>query len=379
LKSERQEEKIGAYLGDSEHVSALNGFFTNRGRFPEILPAIIHKLKNKLTPILGYSQILKMKNKDDSIKEKIDKIEKNALELTSLFEDFKNSIVTRKSVFELLNLNDLIILEKNLFLKIKEAGIKLILNIDNSIPSLYLNHEDISLLLRNAVQNAITSILLKKSKDGEITISTGKNYDGVYLSVKDNGVGIDSVDIDNIWVPFFSKFPNRSGIGLLTSEKIITNHNGKYSVESIQGKSAEFIFTFPSDDSKENGVDALFVGFDKREITIIDELLDKSDSVRLHGVIIEDINKTGISEIDYDFIFVNSEIVNREETYREVLRSLSEKFKGSEILLFRSGNNSSYILNLIAEGDITVMPDKTKLLTITNVLSKVIKRRNNGS
>ncbi len=379
MKSERQEEKIGAYLGDSEHVSALNGFFTNRGRFPEILPAIIHKLKNKLTPILGYSQILKMKNKDDSIKEKIDKIEKNALELTSLFEDFKNSIVTRKSVFELLNLNDLIILEKNLFLKIKEAGIKLILNIDNSIPSLYLNHEDISLLLRNAVQNAITSILLKKSKDGEITISTGKNYDGVYLSVKDNGVGIDSVDIDNIWVPFFSKFPNRSGIGLLTSEKIITNHNGKYSVESIQGKSAEFIFTFPSDDSKENGVDALFVGFDKREITIIDELLDKSDSVRLHGVIIEDINKTGISEIDYDFIFVNSEIVNREETYREVLRSLSEKFKGSEILLFRSGNNSSYILNLIAEGDITVMPDKTKLLTITNVLSKVIKRRNNGS
>jgi len=382
LKREKLIEEIGTFLNDPEYSDIYNRFDGNTGQFPDILPAIIHKLKNKLTPILGYSQILQMKYNDDDLKKKIDKIEKNASELISLFENLKNSLVIKKPALEIRNLNSLIILEKKLFLKIKSKEIKLILSLDNSISPTYLNPVCVSILLSNTIQNAISSILLKKIKDGEIIITTGENSNGVFFSIKDNGVGIDSEDINDIWTPFFSKFPERSGLGLLTSKKMIENLKGKHSVKSVQGQHTEFTFTFPLNnpdndknrqESLQNKINVMLIGFDSKVIGTIDKLKGKSDRVCLHETQIKDFNKTKISDVNCDLIFVDSNIINSDIS-EKILKSLSEKSNDSEIFLFHSGGIPSYILNLIANGDITVIPDKTKALTITNILSTVMKK-----
>ncbi|HEX7503468.1 MAG TPA: hypothetical protein VF451_08600, partial [Acidobacteriota bacterium] len=56
----------------------------------EILPIVFHKMKNKLTPILGYAQILQARTGDDFFKERLGRIEKNTAELAEELNTLKD-------------------------------------------------------------------------------------------------------------------------------------------------------------------------------------------------------------------------------------------------------------------------------------------------
>ena len=56
----------------------------------EVLPLIFHKLKNKLTPILGYTQILMTRGGDDFARERLARIERNTAELTNALNFLKD-------------------------------------------------------------------------------------------------------------------------------------------------------------------------------------------------------------------------------------------------------------------------------------------------
>ena len=67
----------------------------------------------------------------------------------------------------------------------------------------------------------------------------------VRLSVKDDGPGIKSGDIDKIFDPAFTTKENGTGLGLAIVEKIILEHKAKiYSIPN-RDKGAEFIIEFP--------------------------------------------------------------------------------------------------------------------------------------
>jgi len=86
----------------------------------EVLPVIFHKLKNKLTPILGYSQILQMKLKEDPLKSRVDKVERNAAELKDLFDEIKDSLYIFPVPKFMANLNTIILKQKKLFENIRK-------------------------------------------------------------------------------------------------------------------------------------------------------------------------------------------------------------------------------------------------------------------
>ena len=67
------------------------------------------------------------------------------------------------------------------------------------------------------------------------------------MSVRDNGIGIESTIIDKIFDPFFTTKTTgeASGVGLYLSHEIIQDHGGNLSVESVKDEYSKFTFIIP--------------------------------------------------------------------------------------------------------------------------------------
>jgi len=221
----------------------------------EMMPVIFHKLKNKLTPILGYSQILLTKVEDTAILQRIKKIEKNATDLYDHLNLLRDYFKEDKQLKEKENLNSIINNLKPYFNKIEaEKKIKINLDLGYGIPGDALIPGQIECLVINIVDNAVHAIEEKKGCEGFINIKSVLNLGGYTLTIRDNGIGIEEKDISLIWAPFFSGIHSAAGLGLAVCEKIISNHEGSYSVESRAGEYTEFKIIFKIKPSKQEKI-----------------------------------------------------------------------------------------------------------------------------
>jgi PAS domain S-box-containing protein len=105
----------------------------------------------------------------------------------------------------------------------------------------------IGTVLRNLISNAIKFTYPK----GHIVIK-GNNEDGhVRLSVRDNGVGIPKVGLDKLlnvnttYSTYGTQNEQGTGLGLILCKEFIDKHQGKFWIESEEGKGSEFIFWLP--------------------------------------------------------------------------------------------------------------------------------------
>jgi len=211
----------------------------------QALPLILHKLKNKLTPILGYSQMLLAKVEEEGQKEKLRKIERNASELTDQLNILKDYFSESIGVTTQENLNRVILGLGPFFSSIKKQGqIEIEFDLDKTIPDDRLNLGQIEVLIMHLVDNAVLAIKARKPTLGVIQLQTGREGEDYYLSVKDNGIGIKKEDLPMIWTPFFAVFSGTSGLGLTICEKIIANHRATPFVSSTEGQFTEFKVIF---------------------------------------------------------------------------------------------------------------------------------------
>jgi len=102
-------------------------------------------------------------------------------------------------------------------------------------------------VLYNLIDNAI-----KFSENGKrITIETTEKNETVFVSVKDEGIGIPKESIKNIFDRFYKTDLSRgkdkkgTGLGLSITKEIIKAHHENINVISTVGVGTEFIFTLP--------------------------------------------------------------------------------------------------------------------------------------
>ncbi len=121
------------------------------------------------------------------------------------------------------------------------------------LPSVMADDMQLVQLFQNLIGNAI-----KYQTPGNIPrvhISAAKNGSKKYkFSVHDNGLGIDPIYFDKIFV-MFQRLHKRdeyagTGIGLAICKKIVERHGGTISVESQPGQGSNFIFTMEECEKK---------------------------------------------------------------------------------------------------------------------------------
>ena len=127
--------------------------------------------------------------------------------------------------------------------------------------------QDIGRVLVNLISNAFYAVTEKstsakasasaealsgKGYEPTVTVTTKKEGDKVFVSVKDNGNGIPQKVLDKIFQPFFTTKPTGqgTGLGLSLSYDIITKgHGGELKVETKEQEGSKFIIQLPLKDS----------------------------------------------------------------------------------------------------------------------------------
>ena len=104
--------------------------------------------------------------------------------------------------------------------------------------------------IQRVLNNLIDNALKYAPKDSPITVSCSKHKDHFMIQVIDEGPGIDELDKENIFEPFYRLDSSRTkstggfGLGLSMARQIIQAHKGKIYVENRQ-KGLAVIFTLP--------------------------------------------------------------------------------------------------------------------------------------
>ena len=76
------------------------------------------------------------------------------------------------------------------------------------------------------------------------TIREQKNE--IKLMVVDNGIGMDSVMLDKIFIPFYTSSPQGTGLGLSICQKIAEAHEGRIEAQSVFGEGTTMTLRFVS-------------------------------------------------------------------------------------------------------------------------------------
>ena len=191
---------------------------------------------------------------EEYIKEKIDKIFKYIERVHQIIDHINTFSRDQKDIiFDEVNINNVI--EQALYMirmQYEDHDIHFDLHFGNLLPSILGNSYKIEQVILNLLSNSYDG-LETKSKDNielhkTITIKTFQNGKYVYLEFTDNGIGMSSKEMENIFNPFYTtKDPDKgTGLGLSISYGILQEMNAEISVKSKPNKFTTFTIKFQS-------------------------------------------------------------------------------------------------------------------------------------
>jgi len=207
----------------------------------EMAASIGHEIRNPMTTVRGFLQILR-ENKDyqqeieyfDLMIEELDRANSIITEFLSLA---KNKMVE----LNLTSLNTIIgklwpLVQAKAMSRDQHIKVEL-----DDVPDLLLDTKEIRQLILNLVNNGMESM----SSAGDVTIRTVVDQKEVVLSVQDQGHGIDCDLLDKIGTPFFTTKDRGTGLGLAVCYRIAARHNAKINIETSP-TGTTFYVRFPS-------------------------------------------------------------------------------------------------------------------------------------
>ncbi len=244
----------------------------------EMASGIAHEIQNPLNFVNNFSElntelldeikeIIKEPALPANIREELTGLIQNSLqnnEKINLHGRRADNIVksllkhARSSANEatLYNINTLV--EENLNLSYhnicardKNFSARINTSLDHTIDQLKIVPQDISRLLSNLYENAFYALLEKWRKNPSFTpqmdVRTRKEHHKVWITIKDNGIGIPEKIINKIYQPFFTTKPTGegTGLGLSLSFDIVKAHRGEIKVHSREGEYTEFVIELP--------------------------------------------------------------------------------------------------------------------------------------
>ena len=100
--------------------------------------------------------------------------------------------------------------------------------------------------LRRAVLNVVHNALEAMPQGGTLTLECARTAREVHLRVRDSGIGIPAEQVPRIFEPLYTTKPGGTGLGLYIVREILVAHEGRVTVESVEGQGTTFTFTFPA-------------------------------------------------------------------------------------------------------------------------------------
>jgi PAS domain S-box-containing protein len=249
--SERLEEMVGertVELQEALHKAQLADSLKS-----EFIANINHELRTPLTNLILYHQMLRA-GPEIKTQERLDVIGREIQRLRILIEDMLklSHLETGQMLFRPLpqNLNRIIQTLVNDRSNIaEEHGLKLALELQTDLPSVWLDET----MTVQVISNLMTNAMNYTPAGGKVHISTRSLQDrsgnpGVAFTVKDTGPGVSQEDLPHLFERFYRGKAGHSagipgtGLGLAIVKQMVEKHHGWIEVDNIAG-SAGAVFT----------------------------------------------------------------------------------------------------------------------------------------
>ncbi|WP_371381313.1 ATP-binding protein [Sporomusa aerivorans] len=206
----------------------------------EMAAGIGHEVRNPMTTIRGYLQLLQDKQElaryHGHFKLMIDELDRANNIITEFLSLAKNKKVEMKCG----NLNEVI---QSLFPLLQadalRRGHEIILDI-HEISNFAFDEKEIRQLILNFVRNGFEAL----ANRGKVIVRTYERTGSIILTVQDTGTGIPEEVIKKLGIPFVTTKENGTGLGLPVCYRIAERHGASIKVDTgPQGTS--FMVVFP--------------------------------------------------------------------------------------------------------------------------------------
>jgi len=220
----------------------------NLASLTTLAAGVAHEIKNPLGSISIHLQLLQktlakiLKSSDnttdkyfDVLKEEIDRL--NRIVIDFLFAVRPVNLELREGDINKLILQ---IIEFVRF-EMEQSNIMCILELGDNIPGILMDER----YMKQAILNLIKNSQAAMPKGGVFSIATNCADNEIFINIYDTGIGISKENLGKIFEPYFTTNEAGTGLGLTQVYKIIREHQGEISVDSIPGSGTEFKIGLP--------------------------------------------------------------------------------------------------------------------------------------
>ncbi|HEV8621624.1 MAG TPA: ATP-binding protein [Actinomycetota bacterium] len=210
-----------------------------------------HELKTPAASIQAAGETIRSAARDDPsvIPRFAEQLEREAFRLSRIVSDLLDlsRLETGDKLDEEVRLDKVVKEERDRFEETaREGGLTLSIGL-GPVPPVHGSARDLSLLVRNLVDNAIRYT----KPGGRVDVTLSGEDEEVVLSVADTGVGIPTRELPRIFERFYrvdrarSRETGGTGLGLSIVKHVIENHGGTVNVTSELGRGTCFEVRLP--------------------------------------------------------------------------------------------------------------------------------------
>ncbi|MEM0896252.1 MAG: ATP-binding protein [Verrucomicrobiota bacterium] len=253
-------ERLGALavIHDVTLEKQLEGLIRNQKKSAivgEIAAHLAHEIRNPLTAIKTFAQILPERRSDNAFIDKFSGIvHEEVNRINGIIGNLLNYAKPKEESFEELAVHPVIeSVSELLRADFKKSKVTLITELRAENDTIIGNSDYLRQILINLLLNAKEAM---EGKRGEIHIVSDlidrveSREKDLQLTIRDNGKGMPSEIIERVFDPFFTTKKSGTGIGLALTNSLVTKQQGDISVESSPGAGTIFTIHFPVADSQ---------------------------------------------------------------------------------------------------------------------------------
>jgi two-component system, sporulation sensor kinase E len=208
----------------------------------ELAAGIAHEIRNPMTALKGFIQLLEGSVKDD-FSMYFNVITSELKRIESIITEFL--VLARPQAIKYLKKDIGTIMKETIDLLSAQAilvNVQMRLEVEKDLPLIYCEPNQLKQVFINVLKNAIEVM----TKGGKIDVKINrKDENHLCVSITDRGSGISEDKIKRLGQPFYTTKERGTGLGLMVSYKIIEEHRGTVDVESEEGEGTTFHITLP--------------------------------------------------------------------------------------------------------------------------------------
>ncbi|WP_062238247.1 PAS domain S-box protein [Fictibacillus sp. FJAT-27399] len=198
----------------------------------QLAASVAHEIRNPLTALKGFIQLFQSKGIVDCEKyygiilDELNRIEQIITELLILAKP-QSKMVEKKGIKELIHyVVDL--LDRQALVH----NVHIVCDLEENLPLINCVENELKQVFINLVKNAIEAM----PDGGIIHIDSERKGRNIEIIIQDQGCGIPPESLMKLGEPFYSTKEKGTGLGLMTSYKIIQEHFGQINIESDSGR-----------------------------------------------------------------------------------------------------------------------------------------------